>query len=161
MTWSERFNRLVSGKNPDRGNWMSVLFTKNPILAVLMLNTMEHCSRDNEIRCGNRIPVLWYQHQWELDWKITNNAEVPKVNKDDWDGKYGVHSSASLVQEEVVVRGTLLAYMAWHCVKVANILTWYLAYLSLDQDMIARAPLQLTQCQTPEDSGLARHEECW
>ena len=154
-----RFNGLVSGKTPDKSNQITVLPIKNPKLTMLMFNTIEHCSRDYETRCDSSTSVLSYQHQWELKGKKTDNTEVPKVNKDDWGGNYGVHSSAPQIQEEGV-RGTLLAYVAWQCVKVANTLTFYLAYLSLDQEMIARASLQLRQCQTSEDSGLARHEEC-
>ena len=41
----------------------------------------------------------------------TDNAEVPKVNKDNLGGNFGLHSSAPQVLEEGV-RGTLLAYVA-------------------------------------------------
>ena len=59
------------------------------------------------------------------------------------------------------VRETVLACVVWHYVKVAKTLFPYSAYLNFDKEIIARSPLQLTQCQAPEDSGLARHEECW
>ena len=37
------------------------------------------------------------------------------------------------------VRGTLLAYVVWHQIKVACILPVYLTYLNLDDEMTARA----------------------
>ena len=53
-----RFNGLMSGKTPDRGNWITVLPMKNSKLMVLMFNTIEHSSRDFEIRRDNSTSVL-------------------------------------------------------------------------------------------------------
>ena len=39
------------------------------------------------------------------------------------------------------MRGTLLAYVVQHHIKVAHISPGYGAYLNLDKEMIARAPI--------------------
>ena len=39
------------------------------------------------------------------------------------------------------IRGTPLAYVVQHQVKVAYSSPWYLAYLNIDEEMIVRAPI--------------------
>ena len=112
---------------------------KNLNLMAFMFKMMEHCSKDYEIKCVNSTSVLKYQHQWELEWKKTDNAEVLKVDKKNW-----VKTMENIVLYLKLMRGmteTLLACVVWHHIKVAYILPEYSAYLNLDKEMIARAPI--------------------
>ena len=79
-----RPNGLVSGKTLERCNQISVLAIKNLKLAVFMFKTMEHCSKDYRIQDINRISVLHYQHQWELEQRKSDDIEAPKVYKNNW-----------------------------------------------------------------------------
>ena len=46
------------------------------------------------------------------------------------------------------VRRTLLVYLVWYYINLVHILLWYCTFLSLGNEMIARAPIYLIQCQT-------------
>ena len=75
---------LVYGKMLDMGNQTSFLMAKNSKLAVIMLKTMEHCSRTYDIRHVNSTSVLKCQHHWELEHKERDNIEESKVDKNNW-----------------------------------------------------------------------------
>ena len=83
--------------------------------------------------------VLHYQHQWELEQKKTEDAEMPKIGKNNW---------ATTMENLVLhlrfvrgMRGTLLAYVVWCYVKVDHIASGHDTYLNLDEKMITRAPI--------------------
>ena len=75
-----RPGRYLSGKTPDRGKHISVLATKNLKLAAFMFKTMEHCSKDKEIRCVNSTSVLCYiNRNWNRKRQMTSRR--PKLIK--------------------------------------------------------------------------------
>ena len=75
---------LVSGMTPDRGNQISILAVKKLKLAAFMFKMMKNCSKAYDIGCFNSTCVLNYQLQWELEQKKTDDAEAPKVDKNNW-----------------------------------------------------------------------------
>ena len=104
-----------------------------------MFKTMECCSKDYKITCVNSTSVLQYQHQWELEQRKTVEAEAPKVDENNW-----VKTMEDIVLHLKLVRGlrgTLLAFVIQCHVKVAHISAGYCAYLNLNDEMIARAPI--------------------
>ena len=124
---------------PDRGNLISVLAIKNLKLKAFVFKRMEYCSKTYKIKCVNSTSVLQYQHQWELEQKKIDNVKAPKVDKNNW-----VKNMENIVLPLKLVtgmRGLILAYVVWQHVKVAHILSEYGAYLNLDEEMIARAPI--------------------
>ena len=93
--------------------------------------------------------VLNIQKQWSQKVKEADDFDAPKVDQDNWEKIMEcIILHLKFIRE---VRGTMLAYVVQHYVKMVHILFWYLAYLNLEKEMIAIAPLQLIQCQTPED----------
>ena len=68
---------------------------------------------------------------WELEQKKIDEAEVPKVDKNNW----------VKTMENTVLHLKLMLNYAVQChIKVAHILPGYGAYLNLDKEMITRAP---------------------
>ena len=94
--------------------------------------------KEYDIGHVNNISMLQYQHQWELEQKKTNNAEAPKVDKNNW----------AKIMENIVLhlklirgmKGTPSAYVVQCHIEVAHILPGYGGYLNLDKKMITRIP---------------------
>ena len=104
-----------------------------------MFKTMEHCSKSYDIGHFNSTSVLHYQHQWELKQKKTNDTEEPKFDKNNW-----VKTVENIVLHLKLIRGMRgvpLAYVVQHHIKVAHILPGYSAYLNLNKEVVARAPI--------------------
>ena len=79
---------------------------------------MENCSKEYSIKCVNSTSVLQYQHQWELKQKKTDDAEAPKVDKNNW-----AKTVENIVLHLKLIRGilgTLLAYVVQRHIKVAH-----------------------------------------
>ena len=100
---------------------------------------MKNCSKDYEIRQVNSTSVLQYQHQCELEQKKIDDAGAPKVDKNNWAKTIeNIVLNLKLVR---CIRGALPAYVVRCHVKVAHISPGYGAYLNLEKEMIARAPI--------------------
>ena len=130
---------LVSGKTPDRGSQISVLAIKNLKLMAFMFKTIEHCSNDYRIQDINITSVLCYQYQCKLEQKKSDDIEAPKVNKNNW--AKNVENIVMYLKLMRGIREALLAYVVRNHVKVAHIPPGSGAYLNLDEEMIARAPI--------------------
>ena len=130
---------LVGRRTPNRGNQIFILMVKNFKPAVFKFKSVEHYSKTYCIRCVNSRAVLEYQYQWRLGQKKKKDLKVPNVDNNNW----------AKTMENIILylklirglRGVSLAYVVWHHVKVAHILPGYSAYLNVDEEMIARAPI--------------------
>ena len=127
------------GKCQTGGNQISILVAKNLKLIVFMFKSMKCCSKAYDIKHVNGTSVLCYQHQWELKQEKTDNIKASKVDKNNW----------AKTMENIVlylklvrgVRGSSLACVIQHHVKVEHILPGYGAHLKVDKGMTARAPI--------------------
>ena len=108
---------------------------------------MEHCSKAYNIRCANNTSVMQYIHQWELEQKKTDDLKVPMVDSNSLAKTMkNIALHLNLMRR---VRGTPLAYVVWHHIKIAYILPGYSVQLTLDENMIAIVPIV-------DDSGVPR-----
>ena len=117
---------------------ISVLSAKNCKLMAFMFKMMEHCSKDYRIQDINSTAVLYYQHQGKLEQNESDNIEVLD-DKNNW-----VKTMKDIVMYLKIMRdmkGTPLAFVIWCHGKVAHIPHGSGAYLNLDEEMIARAPI--------------------
>ena len=107
-----------------------------------MFKLMETCSKPYFIRLVNSRKMLECHHQRELEQKKTDNIKAPKVDKNNLAKTMeNIVPHLNLVREVRGVRGVPLAYVVRHHVKVAHISPRYDAYLNLDEEMSARAPI--------------------
>ena len=70
---------LVSSEMLDRRNQIPILVAKNLKLTAFMFKLMECCSKAYDIKHVNSTSVMQYQHQWELEQKKIDDADMPKV----------------------------------------------------------------------------------
>ena len=73
----------MGGNAQDREDQISILALKNLKLTAFVFKTMEHWSKDYDIKHVNITSVLQYQHQWELEQKKSNDADASNVDKND------------------------------------------------------------------------------
>ena len=105
---------VSSGKIPERGNQISFLVAKNLKLAAFMFKSMEHCSKDYNVRHVTSTSVLKYQHQWELGQKKTEDLELSKVDRNNW--------AKTMENIVLLVRGMRGTPLVQCHIKIAHIL---------------------------------------
>ena len=71
--------------------------------------------------------MLEYQHQWQMEQNMTDNLEVPKVDKNNWANT--MKNIVLLLKLMRWVRVVPLAYAVRHHVKLAHISPGHFAYL--------------------------------
>ena len=102
-------------------------------LTAFMFKTMECCSKAYDIKHVNSMSVLNCQHQCELEQKKTDDAKVPKVDKNNW--AKTMENIALHLKLIRGMRGIPLTYVFTCHVNVAHISLGYGAYLNLDSKM--------------------------
>ena len=122
---------LLSKKVSNRDNLISIMGAKKLKLAAFNCKAygIEHVYNTS---------VLEHQHQWKLEQKKTDSTNAPKVDNNWAKTMENIVLHLKLVKG---VRGSSLAFMVRHHIKVAHISPGYSASFNLDEEMIPIASI--------------------